>query len=506
MQVLKTPRERKLETERTPSLSTVKDDGRRRLRLSMYPAPPQEEIAIEDFERTALDRLRVLKGIEEAMTRGTKPQEMEGVVQRLQQQHLPLLDAVTQEADTERELKDAVSHFVLRLAYCRTEELRRWFLSQESALFKYRFKALPPSSQVRFLEENQLPYTPLTAAEYDAVKEQLETIRKTQYGSAQEGPVGATHYYKVPFEEVAELVRNRKVYLLRGQAYVPREHLASLVVGLFRARLSKALAVTARQWAARIAPMEADRLAPVVEALSSRHLGTTDFSQERNGGAVSLADLDGLSAKSFPLCMRNLHLKVKEEHHLRHFGRMQLGLFLKGIGLTLEDAMTFWKSEFTKRMPAEKFEKQYAYNVRYNYGKEGKRTDYTPYSCMKIILSTPGGGDHHGCPYRHWSDENLRATLRSLRLAPKVVTEVMQKKQAHHYQLACAATFEGAHGCACESGVNHPNQYFEASRQALTGTAPASSAALSPHTPAAPKPSRAETTPGVPAMSSLVSV
>jgi hypothetical protein len=37
-----------------------------------------------------------------------------------------------------------------------------------------------------------------------------------------------------------------------------------------RSALSKALVVTARRWAAVVAPEEADRLTPVVESLSQR--------------------------------------------------------------------------------------------------------------------------------------------------------------------------------------------------------------------------------------------
>ncbi|KAI8000711.1 putative DNA primase large subunit [Camellia lanceoleosa] len=95
-------------------------------------------------------------------------------------------------------------------------------------------------------------------------------------------------------------------------------------------------------------------------------------------------------------------IELREDHHLKHGGRMQLGLFLKSVGLTLDDALAFWKAEFSPKVGAERFDKEYAYGIRHNYEKEGKRIDYTPYSCQKIISSTPGVGDHHGCPFRHF--------------------------------------------------------------------------------------------------------
>ncbi len=48
----------------------------------------------------------------------------------------------------ETERKDAISHYVLRLAYCRTDELRRWFVAQEADLFRARFAALLGEEQV----------------------------------------------------------------------------------------------------------------------------------------------------------------------------------------------------------------------------------------------------------------------------------------------------------------------------------------------------------------------
>lgn len=48
--------------------------------------------------------------------------------------------------------------------------------------------------------------------------------------------------------------------------------------------------------------------------------------------------------------MKQMFSALKADHHLRHNARLQLGLFLKGIGLSLEDAMTFWRSEFCKKI------------------------------------------------------------------------------------------------------------------------------------------------------------
>ena len=41
--------------------------------------------------------------------------------------------------------------------------------------------------------------------------------------------------------------------------------------------------------------------------------------------------------------------------------------------MTMEESLQFWSSAFEKGMTLDQFNKQYAYNIRHNYGREGKR-------------------------------------------------------------------------------------------------------------------------------------
>jgi DNA primase large subunit len=90
---------------------------------------------------------------------------------------------------------------------------------------------------------------------------------------------------------------------------------------------------------------------------------------------------------------------------------MQLGLFLKRAGLSLEESLAFWKQAFAPRTGGEKFEKEYAYNVRHSYGQEGRRKDYEAHSCLKVISATPGAGEVHGCPFKSLHADALGAAL-----------------------------------------------------------------------------------------------
>ncbi|KAJ8306542.1 hypothetical protein KUTeg_017087 [Tegillarca granosa] len=340
---------------------------------------------------------------------------------------------------------------------------------QDTLSHPLQFYKIPPSDTIslqKFEEYAIERLKVLKAVENAGVK----FIKGTQnYKDHLEKEIRKTHFkgiLRVPFIEVLDLVRSRKVYLVDGYAFVPRDDMISILLTHYRAHLSHSLAITCR---ALPHLEEDDRLLPMLCGLSKRYIGEDYGNKKSTVGEITADMIDMLSKQSFPLCMQQLHQSLRQNHHLRHGGRQQYGLFLKGIGLSLEEALKFWKNEFTKAIDGDKFDKQYSYNIRHNYGKEGKRADYTPYSCVKIIMSNPPGpGDFHGCPFKHTDPDLLAQKLRSMSLSKDAVDSVVNYAKEGHYQVACQHYFAVTHSnFEDDININHPNGYFEESRRFL---------------------------------------
>ena len=217
-----------------------------------------------------------------------------------------------------------------------------------------------------------------------------------------------------------------------------------------------------------------ERLGPLLGSMAKAYMGPEYGAVDKRAlETVGPDDIDGLAKTAFPLCMQSLHESLNEAHHLKHGGRQQYGLFIKGLGLSLEGALVFWQRAFSAKMSPEAFLKAYAYNIRHNYGKEGKRTDYTPYSCAKIVNGTPpGAGEAHGCPFRHWDQTHLRAALARQRLPPTAVDSVIEAVRNRDYQVACRRQFEARFPGVMPTNVgNHPNAYAEEAIRAIKAAA-----------------------------------
>lgn len=325
---------------------------------------------------------------------------------------------------------DQVSHHILRLAYCSTDEQRKWFLNHECLLFRYRAERETPQGLLEFMSRYNLNFELASDEEKAFHRDNLRIASEAKPVRIEQVPTGGSsdssaagggdggggggaapstvevYYkpsdplYKVRFTEVGgELLKGLEVFLHKGYAFVPGAKMITSIVAKFRAYNSFSL-VQANKFLPLA--LRDERLKPMLENMSQTYVGN-DYSSGSRGAngraveAVTANDVDELATTIFPLCMSQMHASLKERHKLKHLGRLQYGLFLKGVGLPLEEALAFWQKEFTKGCSADEFLKKYAYNIRYNYGKEGKRTDFAPYSCVKIITSPPQASDEtHG--------------------------------------------------------------------------------------------------------------
>eukprot|EP01038_Epipyxis_sp_PR26KG_P013149 gene13149-17617_t len=449
-------------------LKTLRENGRDKSKkksqvLSLYTTPPSIEITLDEFEMLSLERLQLLRSLESLKNKGYDENDFKRYFGDLLTKHQLNKKDGFMTSNLSESVRDHISHFILRLAYCRTEELRRWFLQYECLLLKCRLDNLSDEERYDFMAENGLEFEQVSNDEKSSLSENLIGLA----GVMNHAAFIKNTYFKVPFQQALSLISKRMVYLQAGCAYVPLQKLVSIIVTRFRIFLSRSLVEAANMF--EMVGSDS-RIGPLLKNMNKQFIGN-DFSKSQAIDKLSPEKVDLAAEINMPLCMKNLHTNLRKEHKLKHWGRLQYGLFLKGAGLDMEGALQFWENHFTKLMNHDQFVKSYSYSFRHMYGKEGARKNYTPYSCMKIIMGTPPeAGAYHGCPYRHSNDAQLSGMLAAMKINSNDAKDILNLAKTSNYQVACQKHFDvthPGHGSMDlklnDSVANHPNQWFLAS-------------------------------------------
>lgn len=261
------------------------------------------------------------------------------------------------------------------------------------------------------------------------------------------------HKINIPFKQCLSFVANRQVELSNGVALVPCSKWKQYLVSLFEEYMNYKLKTNIRR--VGVDP----RIKNLVNRLEKEFIP----SLLNQGNILLCKDVDNVS-KYFPLCMLNLHQILRQKHRLSHSQRFYYTLFLKSIGMPVQEAIEFWKAEYTQSPDGnhrcshswEQDEKKFVYGIRHMYGLEGARKNYVSVNCHRI--QSMDNCAEGGCPFKYFDDKKLFKLLENhSQISMSQLYELKKKKQ---YTSACMLTLNNFEECDNYRFNFTPVKYF----------------------------------------------
>jgi hypothetical protein len=187
--------------------------------------------------------------------------------------------------------------------------------------------------------------------------------------------------------------------------------------------------------------------------------------------ALKMVDrhVSAITARPFPPCMRSKFEELQRKAHLTFTDRFQLNLFLKGIGLTVNETLNFWRQGVFPKGKMKAYQGEHTYNVRHNYGLEGGMIDYTPHNCEKMQQEHKDGAGRCACPFAT-DIETFRSNTLGQSWYQSVSIDARDKIEsavhAKNPSAACEHVFEDAHGgFSIGPKFEFPDAYYDASME-----------------------------------------
>jgi DNA primase large subunit len=301
--------------------------------------------------------------------------------------------------------------YLLRLVAATNRRLEAWLIESEGDLFEHLYHDRTDSRSEKitifkklFGKENVKEYLDF---KYQMDEEQNEVLAELYEQFHSRRRASRDFLICVHFSQVPWMVSKRRGYLRKGWV-ISNE-------ASFRSSLKKAFE--------RLFQQEIDKARGLLGVQESIDQAVQDIEQKlakhtQIRSRFSDVEFEGRDLQShpeiFPPCMIYLYSEFNKTGRLIHVHRLQLGFFLKKIGMNVDDQLHYWyeKSVDNVGVSFTEFQRTSGYQIRHLYGLEGGKKDYNVPKCSTIATS-------YFCPFVHLDPEILAEFLRNNFLTQK---------------------------------------------------------------------------------------
>ncbi|VVC94296.1 unnamed protein product [Leptidea sinapis] len=334
---------------------------------------------------------------------------------------------------------DNIGHFMLCAASLleQNDELFTFILETEIALFQSRISLLSAYDLRRFAKK-LLKYIRKTDIDLDFLKplqvlcQHLNLRQITQHICADCNAKCSTYNFRIKFKFCLDFVAKRQVEIKNGYAVISCSIWKDYLYNLFSFNLKNRLFKT------RLNSIQWD---PRINELSKKIKNMVACKNICEKNMVLSNEIDNLSVY-FPPCMLNLHQQLRTHHRLSHQHRFNYSLFLKDIGMPIDEAVKFWKTEYLNMPNSHSCchdwntnEKKYVYGIRHMYGLEGSKRNYTSRNCQ-VLQNLENSCSEGGCPFKCFSDEKMQQLLK-LNKSDTSLSQIKDLRKMEEYAKAC---------------------------------------------------------------------
>lgn len=364
---------------------------------------------------------------------------------------------------------DRTGHFTLRLLSSTSNDLWYYWLTRETTLLEYRLNNVSKRQIYRMFKnirnsvESGKERHPLYAALHQVTTFFLQRNIFSHIVAQDHSSCCEDFYVKLKFQIIPDLLKKRLVDLKDGLAIIFCSKWKELLKSLFKSLLAKEKLDLNDTCVSSM--IKADpRLNFMQQRVELRLMKGGQIGNSR----ITVKNIDS-EVYNFPPCMSHLHFLLRRRHRLSHNARFYYSLFLKDSGMTVDEALGFWREEYSQPHTCtcacshnwQTDTRRFTYSIRHLYGLEGSRKNYSAPNCSAICNSNNGPRYEGGCPFKSFDREKLKELLKQVTKqsdTEKYLDTFLSQKP----QVACASFLKLQRVKNIDNiFVNSPVQYYQ---------------------------------------------